>query len=124
MQDPKVQTMLDDLMATDEKVEPAPMSVEDESGIDGRFDGPEISIPSGLQPLDLRHLNAGDWSMIVATLMARLGVEDLTLADLERQTVAAPNNEGKVRVLVASFNPADADLHLSLQLTKPSEFRS
>lgn len=111
MQDPKVQTMLDDLVATDApEVETVPE--------------PSVSIPEGLQPLDLRHLNAGDWSMIVATLMSRLGVEVLTMTDLERQTVASPNNEGKVRVLVASFNPTDADLHLSLQLTKPSEFRS
>lgn len=109
-------SMLDDILATDEV---------------GKIPGPA---PSGqeltvsyetkdrIQPLDLRLLNAGDFSVILCALMSRLGIESVVLTDEER-TKASEASPGMVKVLAARIDTESSTLYLDIHETKPSEFR-
>lgn len=82
----------------------------------------EFNSVEGFHPLDLRHLNAGDFSVLIGVLMSRLGAETVTITDEERTFLDAP--EGFCTVLKAEINPDTQEVRLTVVVTKASEFRS
>lgn len=76
----------------------------------------------GFHPLDLRHLNAGDFSVLIGVLMGRLGVDTVTITDEERCYLDAP--AGMCTVLKSEINPDTQEVRLTIVITPASEFRS
>jgi hypothetical protein len=101
---PDSNLMLKDLMATDEM--------------------PDVVPSSPFQSIDQNNLQPTDWSVLLACLMARLGVMEISLTEDEREKLCASPTPGLVRVLGMEMDPGTFELRISLKDTKPSEFRS
>jgi hypothetical protein len=108
-------SMLDDILATDEPIRAAVQTMSEVKVVD-------VISPDGFHPLNLAHLNATDWSVIVGALMQRLGVNTLTLTPEDLRSLDAP--PGMLTVLCCTIHPETTDVRFTILNTPKSEFRS
>lgn len=82
----------------------------------------EFTSSEGFTPVDMRLLNAGDFAVILGCLIRRLGVDSVTIPDLERANLDA--EPGLCTVLVCESDPCTQEVRFTLHKTNASEFRS
>ena len=107
-------SIFDNIIATD----PARAAVQSVPPIEKLVHKPT----DGFQPLNLAHLNASDWSVVVAALMQRLDVTTLTITEASLKSLE--ESPGFVRVLACTIHPDTSDVRFTLLQSPKSEFRS
>jgi hypothetical protein len=106
-------TMLDDLFATDPKLE--------QEVLNAVAVGPAPSNDE-FMALDLRQLGADDFSVVIAGMMKRLKLDDMTFTQEELSGLDAP--EGQVSVLACTYSPSTGAVRFRILTGPKSEFRS